>query len=354
MEKANYFTSDPDWAAFAEKNNIPLPPPDAPHVPIDAIDPVPVDLPPKRARQLEEHAQWRAEHPLSAFNYTFRETAIKARDSYNIPIKISYPTPERPSKNPLKPLPVLFVTYGGGWINGTHTTEECWLLWPLYPAFDFAIVSVDYRVGPENAAPVWMHDAWDALQALLSGSNPAFTNLPVALDLQRIIVAGSSAGGGISAHLAQRCRDEGVPLLGAILNVPVLCDYRHLAKAEKETGVPMTSYNECSAALLSSGSMIWIWNALYPSASLSDNATASPLFGDCKGLPQHMIFVAGQDPVRDEALAYAKKLKDAGVRVDLEVYNGQCHVFGEFWELDSTKKFWEDIKRSLREWLRQV
>jgi acetyl esterase/lipase len=61
------------------------------------------------------------------------------------------------------------------------------------------------------------------------------------------------------------------------------------------------------------------------------------------GLPPHLIFVAGQDPLRDEGLAYAKKLEEAGVKTTLHIYPGVPHTFAEFWELESTTKFINDL-----------
>lgn len=254
-------------------------------------------------------------------------------------------------------LPVFFVTMGGGWIQGTHTTEECWLLWPLYEVFDLAIVSVEYRVGPENEAPIWVDGSWDALRRLCSGVDAGFVEVEkrngVEMDLERVILGGSSAGAGISAALSQRCRDEGVGVWGVVLNVPVVCDWRHFGGVEREVGMGMRSYEGAGEAVLPSGVMKWIWETLYPEAERSLGVDASPLLGELEGLPKHMVFVAGQDALCDEGLAYAKKLGHAGIDVTLEVYEGVPHIFGEFWELDATKKWWEDMRECLGKWLEQ-
>ncbi|KAJ4299249.1 hypothetical protein N0V90_004493 [Kalmusia sp. IMI 367209] len=349
MSSKDHFVSSPDWSSFAIKNNIPLPSNSTPGA-LDKIKPIQLDYKANRVRQLAEHAQWRADHPLSSVGYASHEVSVTARDGHALSIKISYPHAARLANAPKKPLPVLFVTFGGGWIQGTHTTEECWLLWPLYPSFDVVIVSVNYRVGPENEAPIWVEDSWDVLQKLFSGTESAFRLEGLEMDLGRVILAGSSAGAGISAALSQRCRDEKLPLFGVVLNVPVLCDYRHFEKAEAEAGVSVRSYESGTEAILPSGAMMWIWNTLYPSPENSRNPTASPLLGSVEGLPRHLIFAAGQDALYDEAIAYATKLRNTRVKVHVEIYEGVPHIFAEFWELEATKRFWGDIRKNLEQW----
>lgn len=350
MSNENYFRSDPDWEAFALGNGYPLLY-NAALVPIEELKPLELDFKAARARQLIEHAEWRAKYPPESVGYVSRLETLRARDGFDLNVKISYPVSSRLMGREKEALPVVFVTHGGGWIQGTHTTEEAWLLWPLYEHFNLVIVSVEYRLGPEHPYPTWIHDSWDVLEKILSGNTPIFTALDVILDLSHVILAGSSAGAGISAALSHICRDKNIPISGVILNVPVLCDYRHLSEAQDASGYPINSYSEGSEAILSSGAMIWIWNMLHPSPKTSANPQASPLLGECAGLPRHMIFIAGQDALRDEGIAYAKKLEKAGVQSDLEIYKGVPHIFSEVWELQATKRFWDDIRRHLHHWL---
>jgi len=61
-------------------------------------------------------------------------------------VKVSFPSRFSKTSGEKEKLPVLFVTHGGGWIQGTHITEEAWSLWPLYEHFDLMVVSVEYRL----------------------------------------------------------------------------------------------------------------------------------------------------------------------------------------------------------------
>ncbi|KAK4942867.1 hypothetical protein LTR10_017443 [Elasticomyces elasticus] len=332
------FTSDPNWAAFAKEHGY-LKPSPLPSAPVE------LDLATNRANQTISEAEWARSHPLSSFGYTSCLTTVKVRDGTEISVKLSYPTRQQSQTK----LPVLFVTHGGGWVQGTHITEEAWLLWPLYSVFDLAVISVEYRLASEHKFPTWMDDSWDVLERLLSDPEIFVSKFQpqaeISLDAQKVILSGSSAGAGTAAYLSQTCRDKNIPIYGVVLNVPVLCDYRHLPSDCR------TSYDQCTDSLLSSGEMRAVWDLIIPSATVGADLKASPLLGRVEGLRKHLIFVAGQDPLRDEGLAYAKKLQSAGVNVKLHVFPGVPHSFAEFWELDATQRFWRDIREGLEEWL---
>lgn len=341
FNSAKLFESDPNWAAFATKHD---------YIKTEPTSPVKLDIPSNRAGQAVSEQTWGSEHPLSSVGYTSFAANLRVRDGAEVNVKISYPLRAAGQAK----LPVVFVTHGGGWIQGTHITEEAWLLWPLYEQFDLVVISVEYRLAPEHRFPTWVEDSWEILQQVLSAPTQFVSQFQSAsaggfaldIDPTRVILAGSSAGGGIAAVLSQKCRDQNVPIWGVILNVPVLCDYRHLPVDCVE------SYNQCTASFLSSGEMKAVWDLVIPSETAGSDPTVSPLLGSVAGLPRHIIFVAGQDPLREEGLAYAKKLeKDGAVDVQLHVYKGVPHTFAEFWELDATRRFWEDFRGSLTSWV---
>ena len=353
MSKSDLFTSDPNWTAFAEKQGF-LKPAPSPNVPVT------LDIPLDRAEQAIDEAKWSQDHPLSSVGYDSRLSTITVRDGTAISVKISFPArlakPKTQSQSKSK-LPALFVTHGGGWVQGTHVTEEAWLLWPLYSQFDMLIVSVEYRMAPEHPFPAWMDDSWDVLEKLLSepatflshfsadseSSSSMGNNVDV--DTDKVIILGSSAGAGTAAYLSQTCRDKSIPIYGVVLNVPLLCDYRHLP-ADCQS-----SYEQVTTSILSAGDMRAMWDVVIRSSTAGADPKASPLLGDVKGLPRHLVFVAGQDPLRDEGLKYAQNLDEAGVEVKLYTYPGVPHIFAEFWELDATARFWEDLRSGLKAWL---
>lgn len=86
-----------------------------------------------------------------------------------------------------------------------------------------------------------------------------------------------------------------------------------------------------------------VWEMAIPDPGDGQNPQASPLRGDLNGLPPHLMFVAGQDPLRDEGIAYAKKLKESGMKTTLHICSRVPYIFGEIWELESTKRFINDL-----------
>jgi len=77
------------------------------------------------------------------------------------------------------------------------------------------------------------------------------------------------------------------------------------------------------------------------------------LLADLKGLPPHVIYVAGQDPCRDEGIAYSQKLTESGIKNQLWIYQGVPHEFGDFDELDTTQRFNVDLKKGFEALLDQ-
>lgn len=357
MSTPDYFTSDPDWEAFAVKNDIPLPPTTSQSAQ-GSINFNGLDFNAIRAYEATSGNEWAKNHPLNAMGYDAKSITVRARDGADINVKVSFPLSCRSQtegKGKQVPLPVFFVTHGGGWIQGRHTSEELWLLYPLYEPFDIVVVSVEYRLAPENAFPIWIEDSEDVLNYLLNfpesllGSDPNVT-----LDLNRLILAGSSSGAGISAVLSQICRDKGIPIYGIILNVPMLCDPRHFPAADQTcSGNHPSSYSQCMDIFMGSRGLLAVWDLIHPTPGSGSNVKASPLLGDLRSLPQHVIFVSGQDPLRDEGIAYARKLEKGSVPVSLYIYQGVPHNFGHYWELQATKKFWMDLRTTVGNWLSQ-
>ena len=131
-------------------------------------------------------------------------------------------------------------------------------------------------------------------------------------------------------------------------SVSIFCHPSYFPKEK----YPFTSYDECFGTLLNSAEMHIVWDLYLMECGQGSNPLASPLLGDLKGLPPHYIFVAGQDPMRDEGIAYARALKDAGVEGDIRVYPGVPHEFAEFEELETTGRFRRDLVEVVERMLR--
>lgn len=345
----DHFAFDPDWKAFAEKNGLPVPSNDIPAS--GPIEPLDIDFSQFRPQQEEADAEWAAKHPFASVGYASQIKPFTVRGGAQISAKISYPTAERLERNgyslPCK-LPVLLVTHGGGWVSGSHVSEEIWSLWRLVADLDIITISVDYRLAPENRFPTWVEDSWDVLCELVNNASQFTAELKgISCDLSRLILLGSSAGAYITAILAQRCRDTSKAVRGVVLNVPVLCHFQHFPNETGTSG----SFQQCKETFLGSREMATCWSTAISPSDLGADPQVSPLLGILDDLAPHLIFVAGRDPLRDEAILYAKRLEESNVSVKLHVYGGVPHNFAHYGELEATTRFDRELKGGLQEWI---
>lgn len=209
---------------------------------------------------------------------------------------------------------VLFL-HGGGFVHCDLVSHHG-ICCRLAREAGAMVLSLDYRLAPENPFPAAVEDSWAALRWL--GDVARMYGLPVA-------VAGDSAGGNLAAVIAQLAREEGAPELAAqLLLYPAL------------TGLdePESRQLYASGYLLTRGIMEW-----YARQYVSDEAHLShPLFaparaGRIDGLPPAMIVTAEFDPLRGEGEVYARKLLLAGVPVRLRQMRGAIHGFLNFYAL---------------------
>ncbi len=213
-------------------------------------------------------------------------------------------------------LPVLVWFHGGGWVFSSIDTHDR-LVRDLAAAGNVATINVDYSLSPEAKFPRAVLEAADvvrqiAVHARAWGLNP-----------DRIAIGGDSAGGNLALGAAMLLRDTNGPMLSALLTAyPVTdaaCDsptYQEFAEGYGLTRAGMVAYWECYLA------------------NQADrlNPIASPLRGDCAGLPPSYVFVAELDVLRDEGIAMAKKLEAAGVETVLDICPGMLHGFARLTE----------------------
>jgi acetyl esterase len=210
------------------------------------------------------------------------------------------------------PLPVLVYFHGGGWTIGDLDTHDV-LCRQLANASACAVVSVDYRMGPEHRFPAAVDDclaatAWVHRHAEALG-----------LDATRLAVGGDSAGGNLAAVVAIVARDAGdLPIAYQLLIYPAT-DMRRGHASHVSNG----------RGYLLEAETIRYYHDHYIDDPVHDlDWRASPLLhGDLSRLPPALVLTAGFDPLRDEGMAYADALVAAGNRASYVCFERQIHGF---------------------------
>jgi acetyl esterase len=238
----------------------------------------------------------------------------------------------RPVKN--ENLPVLIFFHGGGFVIGNLETHDR-LCRAFANAAGCAVISVDYRLAPENKYPAAVDDAY-AVTKYVAEHAAEF-----GIDPNRIAVGGDSAGANLATVMCLLSRDRGGPRLKFQLLIYPFVD-------QFDQSPSMQEFAE--GYFLSRAGMDWFRESYLPSREAGMEPSASPMYAkELRGLPPAMVVTAECDPLRDQGEAYARKLQDAGVPVELKRYEGMIHVFMQFAAvLDTAKVAKNDIALALR------
>jgi acetyl esterase/lipase len=232
----------------------------------------------------------------------------------------------RPTGVGQEPAPALLWIHGGGYVIGTAQQDDA-LCRRFCARLGITVASVDYRLAPEHPYPAPLQDCYEAL-AWLAG-------LP-AVDERRVAIGGASAGGGLAAALALLARDRGEinPVL-QLLAYPMIDD-----RSSQTAANP-------NYRLWSPRSNRFGWTAYLGGA---DPQVAVPARReDLSGLAPAWIGVGTHDLFHDEDLAYAERLKSAGVPCQVEVVPGVFHGFDLFVpKAQVSRRFFDSECDSLR------
>jgi acetyl esterase/lipase len=207
------------------------------------------------------------------------------------------------------PRPLVVYFHGGGWVLGDLDSDDP-LCRDLCARSGAVVVSVNYRHAPEVRFPAAADDAYAAVR-WVDANAAELGGIP-----GQLAVAGWSAGGNIAAVACQRARDEGGPqIAGQLLMTPVV-----------DSEMTRPSYTENGDGyILTSVLMDWFWDHYADPADRGDTR-AAPLRGNLDGLPPACIVTADFDPLRDEGIAYARALENAGVPVRHVRARGHTHT----------------------------
>jgi acetyl esterase/lipase len=208
------------------------------------------------------------------------------------------------------PLPGILFLHGGGMVMGTLDTDHLTAVM-LCETLGAVIVSVDYRLAPENPAPAAIEDCYTGLQWMAANANELGYE-----PTDRLAIYGGSAGGGLTIATALVSRDRGGPGIGFLMAPYPMIDDRNVTPSSQvilDIGIWDREGNIEA----------WEW---YLGGNPADQYSAPTRATDLSGLPPTFIDVGDQDMFMDEDVEFAARLKDAGVPVELHVYPGAYHA----------------------------
>jgi acetyl esterase len=247
----------------------------------------------------------------------------------DLPVRIYTP-------NGSGPFPLLVFFHGSGFVVCNLDTHDGTCR-NLCNAAGCVVVSVDYRLAPEDKFPAGPEDCYAAIKWAAEHARE------LNADAARMAIAGDSAGGNLVAVVALMVRDKGGPTLrGQLMIYPVTDYYKpgHPSYVENAEGYGLTA-----------AGMRWFWGHYLSNESEADNQYVSPLRAqNLRGLPPALIITAEYDVLRDEGERYGKRLAEAGVPAKVTRYDGMHHGFFQMYGIvEKAKKALEEASTWLKE-----
>ncbi len=236
-----------------------------------------------------------------------RERSVPGPDG-EVPVRIYTPDGDGPH-------PGIVFFHGGGWVIGNLDTHDGTVR-KLANAAGCTIVSVDYRLAPENRFPAAAEDCYAATRWV------AETCSDLGIAPGRLAVAGDSAGGNLASVVALMARDRAGPELGfQLLLYPMIdCDFDRPSYLDNAEGYMLTR-----------DVVRWFWDQYVPDPAERRNPYVNPLAApSLVELPPALVLTAEYDPLRDEGEAYAERLRSEGGDVTCTRYDGVIHGFFSF------------------------
>ena len=233
------------------------------------------------------------------------EDRVIEQNGLSIPLRIYTPVASS------APLPAMVFYHGGGMVVGSLDSYDT-LCRQLAVQSACCIISVDYRLAPENKFPAAVDDGIAALQWVLENSQQINVNL------QKIAVGGDSAGASLAAVVAILARDLQLAVQFQMLIYPATAPY-----ADSKSQL-----NYAQGYYLERPTMLWFHEAYVRTDADRNDFRYAPLIAeDLSDLAPAFVIVGEYDPLRDEGVAYAERMQESGVAVELQEYKGMFHPF---------------------------
>ena len=214
-------------------------------------------------------------------------------------------------------LPLVVFFHGGGFVFGSIDGYYDHVCRVICARAKCRVISVAYRLAPEDKFPAATDDCYAALLWAVS------QQAELGIDLSKVFVAGGSAGANLATVTALRARDAGGPVLrGQLLFYPL---------TQYHTPPTASSLACASGYYLTRADVIWFWKQYLRDEADTRNPYAVPQQAPSLArLPSALVICAEYDPLRDEGEQYARRMQGDGVAVTLSRYAGMVHGFLAF------------------------
>lgn len=246
---------------------------------------------------------------------------IRGRDEHLIPIRIF--TPKNSAKHP-----VLMFFHRGGWVFG-NLEESDPLCRKISNHLDCIVVAVEYRLSPENSFPKPLNDCYDATQWV-------FENIEeLGGGEDNLILCGESAGGNMAAAVALMARDKGGPKIACQLLINPMIS----------STIDVQAYeNAVDKYFITKEAMKFFWSSYLQSPeSAGHQYAALERTKNLSNLPATLIITSEYDPLHHEAMVFAERLKQSGVKTLVRTFEKVIHGFLDLPIYDEDQKnYWLD------------
>ncbi|KGM13685.1 lipase [Cellulomonas bogoriensis 69B4 = DSM 16987] len=271
-------------------------------------DPSPItaaDVPHKRAE--EEAAAQATLTMLDRRGLVRADHAVTSYDGQEVTVSVVH------RKDRIRTSPLIYYIHGGGMMLGNRWSgADTFLDW--IDRYNAVVATVEYRLAPEHTYPVPQEDCYAGLLWLEENAGDLGVNVETGL------IAGTSAGGGLAASVTLMARDRGGPqVAGQLLLAPMIDDRNDTPSARQyPTGLWNAAENELGWRSL--------LGDLHGCPEVPSHA-APARAQDLSGLPPAFVEVGSAEVFRDESVAYATRLWQAGGQAELHVWAGGFHGF---------------------------